>query len=226
MTEPEATPAPSLEPYKAAVRKAYDDAAVKYDADNRDYTDRHLAKVFRQFVADVKAAGGRRVLDLGSGAGHDAARLQRAGFETLAIDLSEPMVELTRAKGVPALVMDYIDLRLPDASFDGVWSARALQHVPKAVLPAVLRRVREVLTAEGRFYLVVFQGEGEGPLSDTSGYYSASRYFAYYSVAELRELLRAAGFDVHQEWRLRLRRRGDTLLALAATPTSEVPTKT
>jgi ubiquinone/menaquinone biosynthesis C-methylase UbiE len=136
------------------------------------------------------------------------------------------MVELTRAKGVPALVMDYMDLRLPDVSFDGVWSARALQHVPKAVLPAVLRRVREVLTAESRFYLIVFEGEGEGPLPDTSGYYSASRYFAYYSVGELRELLSVAGLTPYRDWRIRVGQRGDRLIAVAAMPGNEAPTTT
>ena len=192
--------------YKAGLRKAYDDRAEVYDIGNQDYTSRNLADISGQFVYDVKRAGRRRVLDLGCGPGHDALRFSSHGLEVLGVDLSEGMVRRARKKGLQAEVMDYQELSLPAQSFDGVWSARSLIHLPKADLPAVLGSIRRLLRPSGRFYMVVYAGEGEGPLETDLEYYTAQRYFAFYRQAELRAVLSAAGFGIYREWRRRLRR--------------------
>ncbi|HEX6511150.1 MAG TPA: class I SAM-dependent methyltransferase [Chloroflexota bacterium] len=203
---------------KAALRKAYDDRAEAYDYGNRSYTDQNLADVIGQLMSEVKRRGGRRVLDLGCGPGQDAMRMQRHGLEVLGIDLSEGMVRRARKKGVEARIGDYQALDLPPNSFDGVWAARSLQHLPKKDLPPVLATIAALLAPGGRLYMVVYEGEGEGSLASDLDYYTVQRYFAFYRQPEVRALLVQAGFRVYREWRRRLRRprHKDVLLAFAA----------
>ncbi len=202
--------------YKNPLREAYDDRAEVYDVGNRSYTDSYLADVIGQLMYELRRPGGSpRVLDLGCGPGHDAMRMARHGLDVTGVDLSEGMVRQARKKGVRAEVMDYGALAFPPASFDGVWAARSLQHMPKAELPAVLASVRQLLRPGGRFYMVVYEGTGEGPLA--SEMYPAERYFAFYQPGELRAALLEAGLHVYREWQRRLPRRPrkEVLLAFA-----------
>jgi 2-polyprenyl-3-methyl-5-hydroxy-6-metoxy-1,4-benzoquinol methylase len=82
---------------------------------------------------EVLAAAPRRVLDVGAGRGELAERIQQVGIEVVAVDQSERMVELTRARGVEALVGDVQALPFEDAAFDVVVANFMLYHVPDVV---------------------------------------------------------------------------------------------
>jgi ubiquinone/menaquinone biosynthesis C-methylase UbiE len=72
----------------------------------------------------------RRVLEVGCGEGELAKRLQfELGAEVIALDQSERMVELTRARGVDARVGDVRMLPFEDGSFDVAVAAWMLYHV-------------------------------------------------------------------------------------------------
>jgi SAM-dependent methyltransferase len=104
----------------------------------------------RQVVFEAVAEGRpRRVLEVGSGRGELAKRIQRElRAEVVAIDQSQRMVELTRAGGVEAIVGDVQDLPFPNGSFDAVLAAWMLYHVPD--LSRALREIRRVLHPSGR----------------------------------------------------------------------------
>jgi SAM-dependent methyltransferase len=72
----------------------------------------------------------QRVLDAGCGRGDFAERIARAGIEVVGLDQSERMVELTRARGVEALVGDISALPFADASFDAAAANHVLYHLP------------------------------------------------------------------------------------------------
>jgi ubiquinone/menaquinone biosynthesis C-methylase UbiE len=72
----------------------------------------------------------RRVLDAGCGRGDFSERLADAGLEVVGLDLSARMVELTRGRGIEAVVGDIGALPFPDASFDAAAANHVLYHLP------------------------------------------------------------------------------------------------
>ena len=128
----------------------------------------------RQVVFDAVAeAAPRRVLELGPGEGELAERMQRAlGSEVVALDQSPRMVELTRARGVEAVVGDAQELPFADGSFDCVVAAWVLFHVRD--VDRTVREVRRVLRPTGRFVAATNSehtlGELWGQVGFTPGY--------------------------------------------------------
>jgi SAM-dependent methyltransferase len=101
-------------------------------------------------IAEVSPS---RVLEVGSGRGEAAERIQRElGAEVTAVDQSERMVELTRERGVDAQVGDVQALPFADGSFDCVLAAWMLYHV--ADLDRGLAELRRVLRPGGRLVAV------------------------------------------------------------------------
>lgn len=97
-------------------------------------------------VAEVEP---RSILEVGCGQGELAERMRRElGADVVALDQSPRMVELTRARGVDALVGDVQDLPFGDGRFDVAVSAWMLFHVPG--LDRALAELRRVLRPGGR----------------------------------------------------------------------------
>ena len=97
---------------------------------------------------EVLARSPRRVLEVGCGRGELAERLVEAGPDVVALDQSERMVELTRARGVDARVGDVQDLPFADGQFDVAVANFMLYHVPELDRAlAELRRVARALVA-------------------------------------------------------------------------------
>jgi SAM-dependent methyltransferase len=98
----------------------------------------------------VAEARPRLVLEVGCGPGEFSERLGReAGVEATAVDLSERMVELTRARGVEARVADVRALPFPDAAFDAVVANFVLFHVSD--VDRAVGEAARVLRPGGRF---------------------------------------------------------------------------
>lgn len=93
-----------------------------------------------------------RVLEVGCGRGDVAERIAAHGVELTALDSSERMVELTRARGVDAVVGDAAALPFGDGEFDAVLAAWMLYHLPD--LDAGLAELRRVLRPGGRLVAV------------------------------------------------------------------------
>ena len=102
---------------------------------------------------EIVAAARQRVLEIGQGPGELSERIQRElDLEVVAIDISERMVELARARGVDARVGDVQSLPFPDGAFDLVVAAWMLFHVPD--LDRGLEEIVRVLEPGGRLVAV------------------------------------------------------------------------
>lgn len=104
----------------------------------------------REAVAEVRP---RRVLEVGCGRGETAEWIAaETGAEVVAIDQSERMVDLTRARGVDARVGDVQELPFEDGSFDCAVAAWMLYHVPD--LDRGLGELARVVRTGGRLVAV------------------------------------------------------------------------
>jgi len=147
------------------------------------------------------------VLDAGSGPGRDARALASHGLPVLAVDISQGMIDEAMERTPRRLpkgfiryaIMDLRRLDLPDASCRGVWCSASLLHIPRRTAPRAMGELARVLRSGGPLAIFLKRQEGEVPeefqpypKSETG----ASRYFAYYTEDEARELVTTAGLDV------------------------------
>jgi SAM-dependent methyltransferase len=132
--------------------------------------------------ADFGAFRGKRVLEIGFGAGTDFCEFARAGAVVNGIDITETAVDLTRkrlrAEGLTGTVQRYDGTRIPfDAgSFDAVYSFGVLHHTP--FMDDLFAEVHRVLAPGGRFKMMLYHRQS---------------LLYYYSIVYLRQLKQEGG---------------------------------
>ncbi|MEM6476916.1 MAG: class I SAM-dependent methyltransferase [Pseudomonadota bacterium] len=132
---------------------------------------------------------GAAVLELGCGAGRDAARITERGFALDATDGIPAMVAKANERhDVGARLMRFDELDAAD-EYDGVWAHACLLHCPRAELPSVLERIHRALRPGGWHYASYKLGMGEG--RDLLG-----RLHNFPDAAWLIATYRAAGFAI------------------------------
>ncbi|MBZ0288383.1 MAG: class I SAM-dependent methyltransferase [Anaerolineae bacterium] len=147
-----------------------------------------------QFLAQLQAENKRRLLEIGAGVGKDSLFFKESGLDVVCTDLSPEMVAICQSKGLPAYVMDFLNLDFPDASFDAVYALNCLLHVPKTDLPNVLAEIHRLLKPSGLFFMGVYGGhnfEGIWPQDD----YTPKRFFAFYTDEQIQSVVSAV-FDL------------------------------
>jgi demethylmenaquinone methyltransferase/2-methoxy-6-polyprenyl-1,4-benzoquinol methylase len=131
--------------------------APSYDFFTRVFSygmDRHWKKVC---VEHTVLPGNPLVLDLASGTGDFSLLVEprHPGARTLAVDLTERMLQLARARGVSrAVCADAESLPFPDGSFDGVFIGYGLRNFRN--LEAVVREIERVTRPGGMFVSLDF----------------------------------------------------------------------
>jgi SAM-dependent methyltransferase len=175
------------EEYKRETLRSYEKAAPFHARRFEGLFDVQRRDEFKLFLQCLK---GRRVLDLGCGAGEHAAYFANQGLDVTAIDISPAMIALAkeRSPALDARVMDMEGLDFPPSTFDGVWAVTSLLHVPKKNVPAVIESVAGVLKERGILYVCMKEGEGEGLEQDKHDP-ATRRYFAYWQREELKAVL-------------------------------------
>lgn len=140
----------------------------------------------KSFISKLPAGGA--VLDLGCGPGASAEAMADAGFCVDAIDASDGMIALARARrGVNAIKGSFEDLDAI-AKYDGIWANFSLLHAPRHDFAAHLERIARALKPLGYFHIGLKLGEGEG--RDEIG-----RFYTYFQEDELMMSLKTAGFE-------------------------------
>lgn len=170
--------------YKEELKKAYNQYAKKFDEKFQRRFDDFIRPEADEFL---KHLAGKKILDLGSGAGNHAKYFQNKGYNVLCIDLSEEMVNLCGEKGLRAEVMDMENLILPERSFNGVWAYTSLIHIPKRDVPRAVEEIFKVLKSGGVLGLAVKEGTGEGLEADER-YPGTERWFSYFTNDEIKQL--------------------------------------
>ena len=115
-----------------------------------DITGPFAGDVALEALAEVSPS---RVLEVGCGPGWFAARArEELGAEVVAVDTSERMVELARARGVDARVGDVQELPFEDRAFDAAAANWMLYHVPD--VDRAVAELARVLRPGGRLVAI------------------------------------------------------------------------
>src|SRR4029079_19838055 len=74
-----------------------------------------------------------RLLDLGCGGGQDAGNLGRRGYRVVGVDRTKALLSAGRRRyrTLPRVHADLRDLPFHLKSFDAIWAAASLIHLPK-----------------------------------------------------------------------------------------------
>ena len=161
---------------KANLKNVYDDLARIWGGDFtlHDWGQKELA----EFAELVKKNGGR-VLDCGCGSGVQSKELFDRGLEIVGMDLSPKMIYEAK-KRVPKakfVVGDMTKMNFAKGSFGGVYARASLLHVPKKLVPRVLKSINKILKNGGILYLALKEGKGEGEVVDERFGKKVRRFF-------------------------------------------------
>ena len=139
-----------------------------------------------------------RVLEIGCGNGKDTLHMWQKGALITGIDISAGMLAEAR-KQLPEGAFCQMDMRYPGFSsgaFNRVWANGCIYHVPKSDFIQVLKEIRRVLAPAGVFSFNFKVGGGESLETEPRSFKGGPRFFAYYTIKEMKDLLRQADFEV------------------------------
>jgi SAM-dependent methyltransferase len=129
---------------------------------------------------------GAEVLELGCGAGQDAAAMAKLGLNVEATDGCPEIAKIAEQRlGRKVRVMRFDELDVKER-YHGIWANATLLHVLRTDLVEVLRRVHTAIKPGGMLFASFKTGRPEG--RDKFG-----RYFNYPSEEELVSFLNEAG---------------------------------
>ena len=142
---------------------------------------------------------GKKVLDIGCGAGRDAVVFVENGFNYTGIDASERMLKVAQER-VPQgtfKVMDFYHLEFPDNTFDGFWAAASFLHVPKSDVSTLIQEARRVIKQNGVGFISIKKKTiKEEGLIEENKYGGIARYFSFYDKEEFKKILVDCKFNV------------------------------
>lgn len=147
---------------------------------------------YAEFLHSVLALlpSGARMLELGSGPGHDAQFFEAHGVRVQRTDGAPAFVERLRAHGHAADLLDVTTGQF-GGSFDIVFANAVLLHLTASQLADVLRKAARAVSSAGLLAFTVKEGDGEAWSMAKIG---KPRYFAYWHEPELRTHLAATGW--------------------------------
>jgi SAM-dependent methyltransferase len=130
-----------------------------------------------------------RLLDVGCGPGRDLAAFCALGHEPVGLDGSARFCAMARDyAGCEVIHADLLALRLPEASFDGVFCNAVLFHVPSQALPSVLGELWRALKPAGVLFC-------SNPRGHNDEGWSGARYGAFHDYERWSQLVARSGFD-------------------------------
>ena len=120
----------------------------------------------REVLAGLVPLPGRRVVDVGCGAGELVRWLRTQGAQVVGVECGQIMLGLAH-EADPGHADDYLegvgqDLPVADNSVDLVIFSYSLHHVPADEMPNALREAHRVLRAGGTLYVVEPVAAGPG----------------------------------------------------------------
>lgn len=155
-----------------------------------------MSMQYQDFLANVPKGG--LILDAGCGSGRDSRLFKEAGYEVVAMDGSVELCKLASEHiGQEVVNIRFQDIALNrltngQVTFDGIWAAASLLHVPSLEIEEVLCKLKDVLKQDGIFYASFKYGAFEGERN--------GRYFYDLKEDTAKALFTKVGFKVEKMW--------------------------
>lgn len=148
--------------------QAYDVYAETYAKNTAEGTTPTASISVERFIAEVRPGG--HVLEVASGPGWDADRMEAHGLDVRRTDASQGFiaVQAKRGKTVEALNLIADDLGGP---YDGLVALYVMQHIPRDAVDGLIGRMAAALEPGGVLLLSFQDGEGESVENGASGDY-------------------------------------------------------
>lgn len=138
---------------------------------------------------------GTRLLDLGCGGGRDAGDLDLRGYRVVGVDRTSALLSAGRRRyrSLPLVRADLRQLPFHAMSFDGLWAAASLMHLPKPEARRILADLCKLVRPGGLFAATVTYGMKSRLMTDG---WVPGRYFARWKKDELARVVRRAGWTI------------------------------
>jgi len=163
----------------------YNQSAARFWEGTRDHD---VSQNRKALLRHIKGEGPFHLLDFGCGPGRDLSAFKELGHKPVGLDGSSRFCEMARQhSGCEVLEQRFLDLDLPQATFDGVFANASLFHVPKSHLPKVLGHIHDCLKPTGVFF-------ASNPRGDNHEGWSGNRYGSWHDDTEWCRFARDAGF--------------------------------
>ena len=117
---------------------------------------RDLPEIFKKYVI------GKNALDFGCGTGRSTRFLQKHGFETIGIDISDEMIDIAKRNdptGKYILIEDGVYSDFLPASFDFILSSFTFDNIPKKKKQSIFNDLTSLLKVNGIFVNIVCSPE-------------------------------------------------------------------
>lgn len=177
-----------------AVGDAGDITLASYEAGANLYAARPyvMEEAMARYLARIaKLVDGGTILELGSGPGRDAEYLESFGLSVTRTDGALAFVEMMRAEGFTAEVLD-IRTGQFNGTYDAVVANAVLLHLRRDEFEFVARKSRGVVGAEGMFAFTVKKGDGT---SWSKAKLGLPRHFTFWQEGQLRQVLATCGWE-------------------------------
>lgn len=158
--------------------------------------DHDVSQNIHALLEAIDAPGPLTILDFGCGPGRDLKTFSALGHVAIGLDGSRRFVEMAREySGCEVLHQNFLDLRLSETLFDGVFANASLFHVPRGLLPAVLEKLHAALKPGG----VLFSSN---PRGDNQEGWHGPRWGCFHDYPTWESYLVGAGFvPLHHYYR-------------------------
>lgn len=167
-------------------------------------------KELNYFLSQIRTGG--YILDLGCGAGRDAAYILKVGFKVVGIDLSTGMLKEAKRlhPEIDTKLMDFRKMDFEDKTFDGIWANAALVHVPRSELEPTLKEISRVIKPKGIMLITLKKGSGSKWVKEALSNYKA-RFYSFYSQEELNQAYIGAGLKLIKYYERKSRKRKNVI---------------
>jgi SAM-dependent methyltransferase len=177
-----------------AVDDAGDITLASYEAGANLYAARPyvMGEAMVRYLARIaKLVDGGTILELGSGPGRDAEYLESLGVSVARTDGALAFVEMMRAEGFTAEVLDMRTGQF-NGTYDAVVANAVLLHLRRDEFEFVARKSRGVVGAEGILAFTVKRGDGT---SWSKAKLGLPRHFTFWQEDQLRQVLGRSGWE-------------------------------